>query len=289
MNPLRAQRGEAWRLVFRSVNIALIAVIAVSVYYFFFSVRYRINDVEVRGVSSVSTQDVLTVARSAVEAHRFLFFKTKNIFLFDGSEIANTLNEEYVFDAIQTTKSMPHTIVVTIKERQIAFRMKSTEREYLIDREGVVVRKNRNYSIRPSLLSFMESSGTPEADAYEGSLVTNTEGDLLPLIFIRQAGEIALGQKILATETVDFINEIITFPRQRYFTLGLVVIPDAASPHIEIRTEGGWKILMMVPRPLTEQFKALETVIEGEIGEARLPRVDYIDLRLGDNIYYKFK
>lgn len=269
------------------LNIALLIAIIGCLGYFGYSPKFQLVNLEVRGLTFVSPDEFLDYMREELDNQKFLFIKHRNIFLTSESDLKAAMAERYLFNSVNIKKVYPNSLVFEINEKNIQYRLRSLDYEYLVDDKGQVVEKFQNFNHRPNLLQL--SQDTDKAEVNKDELSTFDEGDQFPLIFLDQDSGLSLGQTILSIESLSFINEILIKGKSLKFGLKLISLPSINPESLTMKTGKGWDVIFNIKSDLTDQLNTLDLVINQRIGEENLVKLERIDLRLGDNIYYKYK
>jgi len=121
-----AARSPRTRLLL--VAGAAVVVVGAAVWALFFSSWFTVDDVDVRGVSALSVEDVLSTAsvRSGTPLIRL-----------DGDGVTDRVAALAPVAEVSVTRQWPHTVVITVVERQPALAVPSDAGFALYDQEGV--------------------------------------------------------------------------------------------------------------------------------------------------------
>ncbi len=267
------------------INSALAVAVGYFFYFFLISDYYALRHVRVEGMQYVAPSEFL----DAVERHRsqytFLGIPTHNTLLYSKKRLRSFLDEQYLFADIVLDKQLPDTLVIRVVERNVKFRLLAPSHEYLLDDEGVVVKKVTSYKQRPALLSVMESQEASISS--DADLFLRAEGDQFARLVFDQDVALRIGQTVVQPETIALLERIAEVEGK--YVVEMVRLPQAYPQYLTLRMQGGWHAIMNAHEPIEMQLQRLQLVIDKEIGEERLPRIDYIDLRLGNNVYYRYR
>lgn len=277
--------------IFKVINIILAGSLLYFGYFFFFSDYYQIKNSAVTGVNYVGSDEVLGLVQSAIRENSFGPFKTQNIFLLRENKILDALTQRYVFASISLKKKLPNTIIVDVMERHVVYRVSSASSEYLVDDQGVVVRKNQRFTSRPPLLSILHDTAVTEqpAEQIEGNLVSFDPADQFTVLYLAGDADINLGDQILSPTHLSLISDFSKNATTQLYSIRLLSLPATNPQFMTVTTVDGWKIIYSVNIGYAQQYQTLNTIISQEIKPERLKRLDYVDLRLNDNVYYKLK
>lgn len=260
--------------------------------FLLFSPRYRIIHVEVNGLSYVAPNEFLDYVNRTIDEQTFLRIHQKNIFLTSESNLRKAINDHYLFNSLVIKKRYPDTIVFDVVEKNVKFRVRSIDHEYLVDDKGLVVEQFRNFTQRPNLLQLTEVANIevtdPNVDASK-NLVTFDEKDQFPLLYLMDDRGFSLGQLAFTPEQLSFVNEVVSSKTVPYGEISLVSLPAANPEFIQVRMKDGWEALYNSRDTLDSQLQSMKLVIEQKITKEKLSRLERIDLRLGENIYFKMR
>lgn len=230
-------------------------------YFLLFSAYFAIKNIEIEGLKSVSDSEVRSELETILEQKGYFSHAYANYFTLRISNLSEILLEE--FPKIQNAaidKIYPDTLRVKISEREIVgvwCRAKENGCFY-IDKEGVV------FETAPK-----------------------SYGSIVFLVTDKRDTDSGLGKAVLNRE--DILKfEKITGLLSRNFPFGVREFVINENGKIEISTSENWKLLLGDDGDIKNQFSNLKYVLDEEIREKRL-NLEYVDLRLGNRIYYKMK
>ena len=227
--------------------------------------RLRVDQVELHGLVQLRDAAVASAVREAVGGTTWGFVPRDHFFLVSGEAIEHRLRGEFPqIRKIDVNKRFPDRLIATIEERMLW---------------GVYcVGELPRVAARPC--SYLDENGT----AYEE--LAYFEGWLLPVIYGAAAPEI--GAAAVSRATIEFFEQA----RQALadvgaYPLGLVLSTSTPTDGA-LRLAEGWQLLVVMDRPIPSWFDALETLLAAEIG-ARRQELEYIDLRFGNKVFYKYR
>lgn len=261
------------------VNIILILAIIFSVYFFLFSNFYSITNIEVAGNHIISTDDILDIADNYLAQNSLLVFKHRNIFICSKNELRRRINEYILLNELKIDKILPNTIRITLSEKDAALKWVSGDQSYLVDKNGIIIKRFYKLTI-PKIYQLSEIKNEVEKGSEENFLK-----------IINQANEnVNLGQKIFNKEDVDFIFKLQEKLGQLdYLKFKDISVPNNLPKYLIVNTEAGYILQFNLSQPVEEQISRLELLVREKIGKENMHRLEYIDLRLGESVYYKFK
>ncbi|MBD3359903.1 MAG: FtsQ-type POTRA domain-containing protein [Candidatus Buchananbacteria bacterium] len=278
-NPLKIKKGVFQFKLFRIINLLLILGILGCLYFFIFSNFYNITNVEVTGNEIISTEDVLDITNNYLAKNKLLFFKNNNIFLFSKSALASNINKVVILDNIVIEKILPNTIRINIQEKDVAFKWLTNQQTYLVDQQGIIIKRYYKL-VTPKIFQLTQID--PEND--------NKQNDNLLIIKNLANQDINLGDKIINPQDINFIFNLLTkLEESDSFVIKELSVPNNFPEYITITTLNNWQIHFNLADSVDSQINRLNVLIRDKIKKENLSALDYIDLRLGESIYYKFK
>ncbi len=278
-NPLRLKKGLFQFKLFRIINLILFIGIFACLYFFIFSDFYNITNIEVFGNQIISSDDILDITNDYLAKNKLLVFKNKNIFLFDRNDLKEKINEVIILQDLKVEKILPNTIRITLKEKDSALKWLTSNQEYLVDKEGLIIKRYYKF-ITPKIFSLIE---------IEKASAKKSDSNLLQIINLANQ-EINLGDRVLNPEDVEFILNLIPKLKEKdYSKIKTVSVPNNFPQYLIVEFEPGWLIHFNLADSIESQLNRLDALINQKIEKSNLPYLDYIDLRLGESVYYKMK
>lgn len=272
---------------------------------------FKIDQVTYFGLKIIKQQEVEDLINNE-------FLKSKswipknNYFLVRERKIAEFIKNKYSINSVVVSKNFPNEIQIQIEEKISAAVFDNGSGYYMIDENGVVIKKlivnsNREISTSSSTtstavyttntpsnltiststtkttttttttteISKSEPSRTPDVE-----LILNEVGKF-PILFSNQTKEVTEGDKIFNSETIrgfiDFYNglekgRVVKF---RYAEIG------QAEAGITIYLEKPWKVRFQPTNDIQNQLNNLQIILKNN------QPTEYIDLRFGERIYWK--
>lgn len=229
-----------------------------SVYLFFFSSFFEVKEIEISGAGRIEEQDLKNFLNSKIEK-KILFLKTKNIFLISFKNLKkDTLINFPRIEEISFKRNFPRTIKVIIKKREPLALFLKENNYFLIDKLGILFEKV-NFESFPQLF-VIEKEGKEE---------------------------IKLGKKIIEREIMEKILELEKSLKDLNLQIERVKIKS--KERMDIKTKIGFGIYFNLKEKISNQIFYLKVVLNKKIPKEKLKNLDYIDLRFGNRIYFKYK
>lgn len=258
-NPFFQKRKQFFNFNIKIKIYLLISFIlfVVLVWFFCFSSVFIIKNIIISGTGVFSAKEIEDIIWQQTEER---FGSQKNLILFSKSELFKKLNNNYFLDDLTIKKKFLSTLLINFKVRTPVIIWYESDRYYFIDNEGNVI----------SQVNLLEISKKE-----------------YPLIENR--GSIIIKDRIinLSRDKIKYILDIfIEFKDKKHnFELDRFIIDDELNT-IRMAVLGGPEILFNIKEDLSKQVNKLDTIISSKFKEEFLKKI-YIDLRLGDRVYYR--
>lgn len=208
---------------------------------------FAVKEVEIAGTDKIQKEELADFVKEKAKT-KVLFFETKSIFLADLKRIERDSKEHFLLISdIQAKKELGGRIDISIKERKPIGVICSFQC-YFFDSEGI---------------AFEETS------------------QAMPVL-VRTDKEISLGEKAL--EEPEFLAGIERMLRQEFNVQSKEF--SINSSNLEVVTNEGWKALFKLEN-IDSQASNLKAVLKEEIPAEKRQKLEYIDLRFGNKVFYK--
>ncbi len=260
-NPLFTKKNWQAFIVerFSFFSLALLLFFLVLVYIFLYSPLFAITSVTINGASD---SNALYIKDKIVEWQaaqtKWLIFRQSNILLFSSSWLKDNINSYLNPESVDIDKQLPHTLSITIKERQPTFIWSTDQSFYYLGLSGVIATEISNIDEAPALPALYDESNQP----------------------VRAAEQVLSEDKMQAIQSIiDSLNEIETVT---YTTFSM---PHRLSLRLNVHTENGYLIYFDVSENIQTQIEKLNRVLTDTVPNT--PPQEYIDLRIGERVYLK--
>lgn len=236
------------------------------VYVLFFSPFMIISKIEAFGALTIGDSAIEKKIIAEMEKKYFSFLKKNNFILFSKKRIVNALKDEFIkIDTVEIVKKFPDKIRVSVKEKRITFVLCGGESCFAIDDAGLAY---------------------APAD-FEGNRLGENE---LPIIRDESKKIINQGSEALAVDYAEFVLDIRD-KLQNELNIDLereIHTPNIASGDIRMMTREGWRIMLDNNIPAAKEIEMLRVTLN-KIDAEKRKDLDYIDLRINNKVFYKFK
>lgn len=275
---------------FRGIILLAAAIVIFIIYFLFFSGFFRLADVRVEGNQKISSHKLSDVIWKQAQKSRFLVFSQKNLFFLNLGKARNRLENEFNFRALTITKDYPRAVVIKAGERVPEMVWKTGERYYYADRGGMVVSEISGPQLEELGLGEVEEIQIKKGEIkkIEKTTEKKTNGLGLPVVVDESRGEVDLKKALTSQETISvifFAFEVIPFQINQRVNEFRLLKPD--HNELKIIMEKGYSLILNLEEDLSNQLTNFFTLLEKE--KLPLEQINYIDLRFGDKVYYKYR
>ncbi|PIP28274.1 MAG: hypothetical protein COX29_02135 [Candidatus Moranbacteria bacterium CG23_combo_of_CG06-09_8_20_14_all_35_22] len=273
------------RFLFFLISIAFVAVL---MYALFFSEFLEITTVDIVGNEKINREAVLENINSKIYGEYLGIIKKNNLLLVRTGKIKKDLLESFkIIRKVETKRKFPNKLEIIIFERKPQLIFCGGDKCFMLDenREAYEeINLNQNDSVNNFIILTDE----------------NSKGiNLGDFILDQSYLEYVLGIKVKLEEiglkiennfkAKSFVSKDIRIktkegpPRvdERSF--------PPASPNRGERVEAGWEIYFNEDINLEKEIEMLKVVLENKIEKNQRQDLEYVDLRIDNKIYYKFK
>jgi hypothetical protein len=227
---------------------------------------FTIKKISIEGNSSISADKILDKVSEYSSGKYFMFFPKDNIFLLPAQKITDNLYLAFPrVEALSLNKNFPDAVFIKIKERA------------------------------PEALLCAEAEGSPaggcafvDGKGFVFEKAPYFSGDIfLKLLDEREEKhQIELRKNIISEDEFKKLIEFKNLARKNDIKISSLILKK--DNLYEFRTEEGWRILLNERNAPTLSFENLKIALDSEVKEER-KNLDYIDLRFGNKVFYKFK
>jgi len=256
------------RLVLKAIVVGVIFVAVFAGVVAFFRITYfQVEKIEISGNNLIDGDDLTDAIKAKLEGKYLGLFPKANIFLIPKDKILAELPENFKrIKKISLDKKYFGAIAVKIEERNNAVLFCEKEDCAYTDENGFVFEKSPYFSgtVFLKLIDQRNLDSGENAKKIDGYLGTNLIEESEFKKILEFAGLIA--------KIDGGVSEVILKKENIY----------------EFYTQEGWKIILNDKNEPQSAYLNLITALDSNIKDKR-PKLDYIDLRLGNKIYFKYK
>ena len=258
----RPKKKKSIRIKFRFTRkffylTALLAIAGGIFYFLFISDNFEIKEVNISGLKTISEENVQSTADAILREERFGFIKATNYFIFPKDKLRAAI-----------LISHPKIEGIDIQSTREKVEISITERKTL----GVWCKENDCF--------YFDKAGVIFENA------PKSVGSLVISISDERDIDVNIGSIVLDEQQVD-LAETVHGLIGRNFSFGIRTIVIAPDGEVEVLTSENWRLLLEKDDDIEYQLSNLKYVLDEEI-KARRGELEYVDLRLGNKVYYKY-
>ncbi|MFH0779553.1 MAG: hypothetical protein V1928_01715 [Parcubacteria group bacterium] len=243
----------------RWIKLALLFVfvaIAGLAYLIWLSPVFQIKQVEISGLNKVKRESLDKIIDQYRFSRKWLAFSRNNFWIFNCNDVKNAIAEKYFFDDLKIEKKLLNRVEIGLKEKESTVNWFSKGQCFRLDPSGLAI-------------EYCEDSGG--------------------LLKIRnmQNSDLSIGQRAInAGELAGIIafNEQLSRLIKGKWT---IAIYEKTANSLMAKTLEGAAIYFNSALPAAEQIGRLAALMNQSDIKSNLGKINYIDLRFGDKVYYK--
>jgi hypothetical protein len=276
----RAKLGTRKRkIVFLRVAFALaVMIVLLSIVVWITRLeQFTIENIEVTGNKIIQTQVIEGIVDTALSGSYFYLVPRRYAMTYPQGEITNNI---YALSprihSVGVERNDPTSLLVRIKEREPyalwcgekQHASSTTENCYYLDDFGFIFAKSPNFTGSVFFKYYGSISAQPASTG------------------VNQGG--VLGAQFMARDQFRGFNLFFTSFRQ----LGIepIALAKLVDADVEIITSEGSRIIFNTEQNLATLLDSLESVLESPpFVERDSELLEYVDLRFGNKVFYKFK
>lgn len=270
-------RGRRW-----FVRLVVLAVAVGWLWFLGFSGALRIIDIEVRGNDQVPAWEIRDAVEEVLAGRAWLVLPKRSVLFASEDEIAAALTERFVLESAEVTKRPPHGLEVAVKERVSSILLQMPDgSQALLDLNGAVMR-----TFRPEEAVDVVRRAGPSLDEGEGRRKKEYH-----VLHDDRDEAFRLRDQAVGADVVAAAIALPNLIKERFGDapfLQELRIDGAKSTTLRAVMSEGWTIYLDAAQPLEGQVTNAEIVLRTKVGADR-PRLDYIDVRFGEKVFFKLK
>lgn len=257
---------------FRAFYIFFYYLLAISffgvvVYALFFSPFLAVDRIEISGIQELNLEDVKKASENSYGGEYLGIAPKKNLLIFPVRKTKKTLLDSFKkIKNVSIEKKFPNFVEIKIQERKSLVIWCEGEKCFIVDENG----------------DAFEQVGLDSREVLENNLVKVISGNVK---------NIAEGEKILEVGKVEFLNNFkdILQKKSGVEFSGEVRMQSHMAEEVILKTVQGWNVYVSAIIPLEKSASTLKIFLDKEISSEDFGRLEYVDLRVENKIFYKFK
>ena len=267
-NPFFQKKRKKIRRVslkFKLLVFLAVALVAGIGWLLFFNRYFFIDNIIINGSKNIAEGKIYEIIEGRLQTRRLLFLPQKNIFVFSKRQAKKEILKNFFVADLKINKKLPRTLKISFNENTPVAVWAEGDAYYYIDNNLVVLSPVDNLELTGQLLIFKNVSVNMEI---------KTEG---------LTKKVGVGEKY-AQACLNLTSKL------KAAGLDAESICEINKPDGEVRFNlkaGGTKLRFNVDEDIEKQLEKLKVLLSEKISKDQLTKLEYIDLRFGDKVYYK--
>jgi cell division septal protein FtsQ len=265
--PVRPEKSVGRKVLVAMLWLSFIGEVG---YVLLFAGFFTITKVEVQrenGESLIGEEQVREFLEGSWQGKWLTLIPKDNLIFIQADSLEKRLAARYPkLEAVQMEKHFPGTLSVRIVEKPYQIVWCSRENCFLVNSEG---------RAQDAALFFQY----PEEQGTSVRIQDTAEAPL------------EIQKQVLASEDQQFIHDLVSdFSLRTSLSIeGSLERPNLYAKEIRVRTNKGFVIFFNTRLPVSQSLNTLMLVLEKEIPDNDWDKIDYIDLRTENRVYYTRK
>lgn len=257
---LRQSREAIFSFKIKIILYLILVFLLSIVWFLFYSNYFKIKNINVNGGGKIPPAEIEKITWEQADTSFFVLIPKRDIFLFNTNKLEEKLKEKYSFNELSIAKKIPNTINISYNEKKYAFVWKEDDKFYYAGIGGEVI----------SEASEEEIAGKNYPIIY--NLSDHKMND-------RQIGI----DHIYTDFALELCSKLKNYPDE--FTVDNVIVDNEINT-VKIQLASGPTIYFNTERNSDEQIEKLLIIKKEKIKDDFMSKT-YIDLRVGNSVYYR--
>ena len=267
-NPFFGRRRKKIRrfsLKTKLLALAALLIAGALIWVLFFNAYFTINNVIVKGAELIDEHKIYSIIDAQLQKKRLFFLNQRNIFALSKRQVKNEIFQNFNVADLRVNKDLPRTLTVSFTEKTPAAVWSENDRYYYIDVDFTVLAEVESLALNAQQFIVLKNEIDQPLIRLSG-LTKKVSLNKTYLLFC-----LALTQETKAGETaID----------------GIFLINEQEKT-IRMHITDGPQVYFNVENDLKKQLEKLNILRTEKFSPNDLKKLNYIDLRFGDKIYYK--
>ncbi len=223
-----------------------------------------------------------------MDAPAVLIARQSNIFLFDVDAARKNLFDEFALDQVTIEKEYPNTLRIDIAQRPFRIYWYDGKKMFDVDSKGILVKE-----IDPALLSslpegYLTTTSPAPVHTAAPTPIPQTPQDSGPTFVKESTGiERKVGDSVLSRTIALSLSKVKDALHEKSIETRYILM-NPAEVDASIVTTEGWTLHMNLFSDLPTQAKNASILLSQKIKDDR-KKLDYIDVRFDNRLYYKIR
>lgn len=225
-----------------------------------YSNYFTVTAITSTGEGKIETSKITDTAWKQIENNMFILWPQKNIFLFNTTLLRESLEKKYSFEYLDIKKKFPNQITINYKEKSHSLIWQNGENYYYADVNGAVISET-------NLL---------EIEYKDYPLIKNLAGYRI------EENHLNVDSRYLEA-AIKLFSELKK--HELDFTVDRFILDNEVNT-LKVQTLNGPQIYFNINDDLAKQINKL-LIVKREKIKDNFNNKTYIDLRIGDSVYYR--
>ncbi len=255
-------RGKGSGKVSRLMIVVFLSLfILLSFCFFIFGhPMFDFTAVHIKGTQQTDHSALVSSIKNSMDQRTGLFFHRQNKFLFNEQRFVDALNEQFSFRDVQFKKTGLR-IELMVVERTSQLIWSAGSSTFVVDLDGVAIRALTN-------------------EEFE-----HLKQVQMPVFVDRNALEIEVGQQVLSPEEIEAVFRFHEHLNAQHIAFTQTEFDRLSGKWIGVLTAQDYRILFDASGDINAQAGRLEVILKEKVTDPS--KLEYIDLRFGDHVYFK--
>ncbi|MBU4216887.1 hypothetical protein L6270_03600 [Candidatus Parcubacteria bacterium] len=263
-NPFFAERRATavkkdfdWKV--RVLTTTTVSLVLFLTWFLLYSKTFEIQNIVIEGDGQIDKNEIQQIALDEINYKSFVFSPRSNIIFCSKGGLVDQIETKYLFDKLNISRSGLHTVKISYVEKKQALIWLEDGKYYNTDRSGYIISETNQ--------DAANQSGLPIVENKSANKVNNKK--------IAPGGEYIDFMFALA----DKYKEYPDFKVQEF------IIGDAVNM-VNSKLVDGPEIYFSITTDIKKQLNKL-AIIKNEKFKDDFKSRQYIDVSVGDSVYYK--
>lgn len=295
-NPYKTNKIGFFRRPVVQVSIFLVAVFG-TLGVGLFSSFFKLDSISISGLQRINEQEIRDALTGILSYKSFSVIPQSSYFTSDIDDIHNILKERFPIEKILIQKQFPNKLSIVIEEKISTIIYDSGEYYSYIDLSGKVVEVIRKvgdaeWNIKTQITTSTNELG--EIEEHEEVIEKTHNPDIksviaqmgnYPVVYFKKEGNLEIHNQIFDEEEAKVLIEWFNLLTKstdiplKYFTI------EPQTKELWIRTYEGWFVKTQLDFSPQIQLEKIQALFRE--GEAKRSRLQYVDLRYQDRIFWR--
>lgn len=235
-------------------------------YLFFFSSFVLVEHPLVLGTETLSQQDVEQFVEERIMGKYWGIFPKRAYPVIPMATIVRDVYESFpLVSEASLIRSFPNTLTLSLHEKKKILLWATPETTYMIDEQGA-----------------LKINAVATTEAYQKFALT-----------ISDMSHTAVNEGSRVMDT-DFMAFLLDLDQKFSQQLNIDLLPQYSvvsqfSDELRVRTTDGWEVYFSTSFPLEKSLRTLRLLFDKELSASKREKLEYIDMRVENRIYYTFR